>query len=498
MSFAQYDFTTPLPDDQKGLGLETGHGDHFAFGPFDQNQFQDFHGYGEPSQQQMPYRPALALDTSGPSFQHVRQPSSLSSSLPTGHAIETPSLPDAERVITPAGMQYPYMGTNGQPSFPFPGPGPSHLHQSSTSQDLDQEQTAWMNQLFNMTNQSSPFQQNFTVPMPPQNTVAPHQFAPDFHNPPKLFGDLMRESRGSTSSASSTEGPHEWNGNGLESWRTVGDALNRYNGSNLAVPPRNVAPTATVPAPCLDPTMSDTSADTIPQLSTWQDPTASAQTTGPFPLDTIQRNVSTYMLASNRFALGERKIVISSPKVGQKSYGSEKRFLCPHPQAALYGAAWWAKTPDGCPKQTILPPRINISLSEEAPSKDSAVTWHTLDGQKLDEHITTQAIVPEIVPFIGNVAGKNLHISENDGKKKDVRAVVTVKAPLKHYAGPNGWGPTKGTLQDISSDEVIGTFESKEIKVISKPSKKKASSKSGDCEWDCSGSMIPVMTFLQC
>jgi hypothetical protein len=189
-----------------------------------------------------------------------------------------------------------------------------------------------------------------------------------------------------------------------------------------------------------------------------------------------------YMSAPNRLAYGERKIVVMSPKVGQKSYGTEKRFLCPHPQATLVGESWWTPAPDGCPVTTIQPPRVNIGLSGEHPVKDSMVSWSTIDSRNLDEKINSQALGPNDHPFIGNVAGKNLHISDNDGKRKELKALVTVKAPLKVHAGPNGWGHTKGMLTDISNAEIIGTFESKEIKVISKPSKKKSNSKSTERE----------------
>ena len=204
-----------------------------------------------------------------------------------------------------------------------------------------------------------------------------------------------------------------------------------------------------------------------------------SQTSVPNP-DALKTTLHHYITSPNRLAFGERRIVVMSPKVGQKSYGTEKRFLCPHPQATLIGGSWWQESRDACPNKAKMPPRVNIALEGEQPVKDAAVSWITVDGESLDERINTQMLKADENPFIGNVAGKNLHISDTDAKRRDVKARVTVKAPLDHHAGPNGWGPSKGTRTDISNEEVIGVFESKDIKIISKPSKKKANSKSGE------------------
>ncbi|WVQ73237.1 hypothetical protein IAR50_002803 [Cryptococcus sp. DSM 104548] len=187
--------------------------------------------------------------------------------------------------------------------------------------------------------------------------------------------------------------------------------------------------------------------------------------------------VKQYIRSPNRLAMGERQIIVMSPKVGQKSYGTEKRFLCPHPQAMLIGAGWWTRTPDGSPVAPYQPPRINISLTGELPVKDATVSWTNLDGVNVDEKINTQTMGPDDRPFLGCVAGKNLHISDQDAKRKDVRAVVTVKAPISRH-GANGWGQ-KGA-KDGAGETVIGAFESKDIKIISKPSKKRSTAKSSE------------------
>ena len=403
------------------------------------------------------YRPSLALDTSGPSFQNPHQhlPSAQSSAPPSGLATDPSSINDGERIITP-GMQF---------GFPtYPSYQPQNGYQAANGMDNDPNgliNPDWLNAYLGASAYQPPTHQPFTQP---QNTISPHQFAPtDYHaNPPKLFNNVLLESRGSTSSASSTEG--DWSmGNGLDGWRVDQAALHPALSHRMG----------SIPEP-----------SGLSQEVSWSKTSPSSGTTPPdvtpiTPAD-IQQTLRAYLSASSRLAFGERKLVISSPKVGQKSYGSEKRFLCPHPQAALYGSEWWIKTSDGCPIKTALPPKITMSLAGEAEPKESTVSWTTLEGEVLGEKINTQAIKTEDQAFAGHVAGKNLHITDHDGKRKDVKAVVTIRPPLKNYAGPNGWGHLRGTLQDISSNEIIGSFESKEIKVISKPSKKKASSKSGD------------------
>lgn len=43
-------------------------------------------------------------------------------------------------------------------------------------------------------------------------------------------------------------------------------------------------------------------------------------------------------MASSRYALGERKIVIHTPRVGQRSYGTEKRYVYFRSQSEFWTA----------------------------------------------------------------------------------------------------------------------------------------------------------------
>ncbi|GIY30844.1 hypothetical protein CEXT_396541 [Caerostris extrusa] len=135
---------------------------------------------------------------------------------------------------------------------------------------------------------------------------------------------------------------------------------------------------------------------------------------------------------------GDMVIVILHAKVAQKSYGNEKRFFCPPPCIYLLGDGWRRKQEqlmrDGENEQGAhLCAFIGIGNSEQ-------------DMQQLD--------------FNGKnyCAAKTLFISDSDKRK---HFMLSVKM---FYA--NG--------------EDLGTFQSKRIKVISKPSKKKQSLKNAD------------------
>lgn len=138
---------------------------------------------------------------------------------------------------------------------------------------------------------------------------------------------------------------------------------------------------------------------------------------------------------------GDMKIVILHAKVAQKSYGNEKRFFCPPPCIYLLGDGWARRREEmlrsGASEQdTQLCAYIGIGNSEQ-------------EMQQLD--------------FNGKhyCAAKTLFISDSDKRKHFMLSVKTF------FAGG----------QDL------GTFHSKRIKVISKPSKKKQSLKNTDCEF---------------
>ncbi|XP_055709967.1 suppressor of hairless protein isoform X4 [Phlebotomus papatasi] len=132
-------------------------------------------------------------------------------------------------------------------------------------------------------------------------------------------------------------------------------------------------------------------------------------------------------------------IVILHAKVAQKSYGNEKRFFCPPPCIYLFGNGWRHRQEEmlhkgECREGVQLGAYIGIGNSEQ-------------DSQPLDLNNDKQYC-----------AAKTLFISDSDKRKHFMLSV-------KMFYG-NG--------QDI------GVFNSKRIKVISKPSKKKQSLKNAD------------------
>ncbi|CAJ0751819.1 11805_t:CDS:2 [Entrophospora sp. SA101] len=121
---------------------------------------------------------------------------------------------------------------------------------------------------------------------------------------------------------------------------------------------------------------------------------------------------------------GEKKVMILTSKVAQKSYGTEKRFLCPPPTTMILG---------------------------EQTNQQGILEWISPSGNSLDPTSTCSEM-----NFSGKCVSKHLYISDADEKRKKVEVLVNIQSPM----GDN-----------------IGTFASKPIKVISKPSKKRQSAK---------------------
>ncbi|KAF7792338.1 hypothetical protein EIP86_003374 [Pleurotus ostreatoroseus] len=170
----------------------------------------------------------------------------------------------------------------------------------------------------------------------------------------------------------------------------------------------------------------------------------------------IRPYLDQYVRTPNRLAFGERTVIVMSSKVAQKSYGTEKRFLCPPPTAIMIGNSWWSDVHRRGEEPKLCPPRVVISISGEPVPQEGSIEWTSATGKGFDV-----ADPPTGTTYIGRCVGKQLFISDVDEKKKKVEALVKIVAP-------GG---------DDEPERVVGTFPSRPIKVISKPSKKRQSAK---------------------
>ncbi|KAF8200658.1 jkappa-recombination signal binding protein [Pholiota molesta] len=170
----------------------------------------------------------------------------------------------------------------------------------------------------------------------------------------------------------------------------------------------------------------------------------------------IRPYLDQYVRTPNRLAFGERTVIVMSSKVAQKSYGTEKRFLCPPPTAIMIGNSWWTDVIRRGEDPKLCPPRVVVSISGEPAPQEGTIEWTGSSGKSFDV-----SDPPTGTTYIGRCVGKQLFISDVDEKKKKVEALVKITAPAS----------------DDEPERVIGVFPSRPIKVISKPSKKRQSAK---------------------
>ena len=122
----------------------------------------------------------------------------------------------------------------------------------------------------------------------------------------------------------------------------------------------------------------------------------------------------------------------------------------------MIGNSWWSDTARRGEEAKLAPPRAVISISGEPSPQEGTVEWTGTSGKTFDV-----ADPPSGTTYIGRCVGKQLFISDVDEKRKKVEALVKIMAPAS----------------DEDPERVIGTFSSRPIKVISKPSKKRQSAK---------------------
>lgn len=137
-------------------------------------------------------------------------------------------------------------------------------------------------------------------------------------------------------------------------------------------------------------------------------------------------------------------------------FSAKNRFLCPPPTAIMIGNSWWSDVVRRGEDPKLCPPRVVISISGEPAPQEGSIEWTGAAGKAFDVNDP-----PTGTTYIGRCVGKQLFISDVDEKKKKVEALVKIMAPAS----------------DDEPERVIGTFPSRPIKVISKPSKKRQSAK---------------------
>ncbi|MCO5588130.1 hypothetical protein L7F22_042085 [Adiantum nelumboides] len=183
-----------------------------------------------------------------------------------------------------------------------------------------------------------------------------------------------------------------------------------------------------------------------------------------------------YISAPSRLGLGERTVMIMTSKVAQKSYGAEKRFLCPPPMVLLVGSSWWSAchpvntTNDEVQPTILTPPRLAISMSGETPNQagnaggsssqqDGVLEWASSSGKLLDTDNPSSEFA-----ISGRSIGRQLFINDSDEKRRHCEALVQIQVPALA----------------ASDRKSLGVFPSKPIKVISKPSKKRQSTRNSE------------------
>src|ERR1700722_2584501 len=156
------------------------------------------------------------------------------------------------------------------------------------------------------------------------------------------------------------------------------------------------------------------------------------------------------------------------------SHCSCSSFLCPPPTAIMIGNSWWTDVIRRGEDPKPRPPRVVISISGEAIPQEGTIEWTGSSGKTFDPNDP-----PSGTTYIGRCVGKQVLISDVDEKKKKVEALVKISTP---------------TYGD-EIERVIGTFPSRSIKVISKPSKKRQSAKNLERQSFCLSSLPGMLTF---
>uniref|UniRef100_A0AAQ6IE57 Recombination signal binding protein for immunoglobulin kappa J region-like n=1 Tax=Anabas testudineus TaxID=64144 RepID=A0AAQ6IE57_ANATE len=148
-----------------------------------------------------------------------------------------------------------------------------------------------------------------------------------------------------------------------------------------------------------------------------------------------------------RGAHADQTIIILHAKVAQKSYGNEKRFFCPPPCVYITGHGW-------------------------------RITQDHLKGKKQVLCSVTYTLSVSVSVSLQQMfaCAKSLFISDQD-KRKHFRLLLQLF---------------------LGNRQEVGSFQSRMIKVISKPSQKRQSMKNADCESHSNCSLLQVKRGFIC
>ncbi|RVE72649.1 hypothetical protein OJAV_G00039420 [Oryzias javanicus] len=158
-----------------------------------------------------------------------------------------------------------------------------------------------------------------------------------------------------------------------------------------------------------------------------------------------------------RVAPADQSVIILHAKVAQKSYGNEKRFFCPPPCVYISGYGWRA-TPDHMKGYAD---SVHGYMCLDSSSQSQADTFKLV----FDEQPESRVLPPRWRPAQPSYSisrmfacAKSLFISDQDKRKHFCLL-------LRLFLG---------------SRQEVGSFQSRMIKVISKPSQKRQSLKNAD------------------
>jgi len=182
--------------------------------------------------------------------------------------------------------------------------------------------------------------------------------------------------------------------------------------------------------------------------------------------DLEHRPLTREMMAAYLATRRHRTVTIHHAKVAQKSYGNEKRFFCPPPCVYLSGDGW---NEDSEQERLYTMIGIGEPLYHNDPNSSPSANM-------------SQSSEMQQLPFESGKrfgAAKTLFISDSDKRKH-----INLNVKMMYTNG-------------VNDSSYLGMFESRKIKVISKPSKKKQSVKNAESVCIQSGTKIALFNRLR-